>query len=91
MSQFDEWEKREKNKGRFHFKIFENAKPWHYVLLIILFVIATQLAKSKQSKFVWIGLGVFLIGIGMLIFEVTRPYCGFAIGFGFGMISSGFQ
>jgi len=58
MTQFDEWEKREKNKGRFHFKIFENAKPWHYVLLIILFVIATQLAKSKQSKFVWIGLGV---------------------------------
>jgi len=58
MNEYDEWEKRKNNSSKFQFKIFENAKPWHYVLFIILFVIATQIVKSTQSKFVWIVLGI---------------------------------
>jgi hypothetical protein len=38
----------------------------------------------------WVGLGIFLVGIGMIFFEQTKPYSWIAIGFGMGMMSSGF-
>jgi hypothetical protein len=39
----------------------------------------------------WIGLIVFCIGIIMVFFEQSRSTAFFPIGFGAGMMSSGFQ
>ena len=39
----------------------------------------------------FVGLGLFITGILMLFSAVTKPYALFAVGFGFGMITSGFS
>jgi hypothetical protein len=44
-----------------------------------------------ENKRGWIGVAVFVAGILMLFSEQTRPVAFVAIGFGLGMMSSGFQ
>lgn len=38
----------------------------------------------------WIGAGVFAVGVVMACFEATRRMSWLALGFGMGMMSSGF-
>ena len=39
----------------------------------------------------WIGLFIFLVGVGMLFFEKTKWGAYFGIGFGMGMMTTGFR
>lgn len=39
----------------------------------------------------WVGVGIFLLSIGLFWFEQTKIIAGFGTGFGMGMMSSGFQ
>lgn len=39
----------------------------------------------------WIGLLIFLSGVGMLFIEQTRSASWLALGFGMGMMASGFK
>lgn len=39
----------------------------------------------------WIGLGIFLISIPLWVWKPTRGFAPLALGFGLGMMSSGFR
>ncbi len=39
----------------------------------------------------WIGLAMFVVGVAMFFFEATKSVGYFPLGFGMGMMASGFQ
>lgn len=64
MTKMDDYNKyldEQENKGKVHFKIFKSLKPSHIVLLAVLFFVATLIAKSNQSKWIYFVLGGLVI------------------------------
>lgn len=64
MDDYDKYLEQQKNRGKFHFKLFEKTKPIHIFLFFILFVIAIWISRTNQAKWVYFvlgGLGVIFI------------------------------
>lgn len=74
MTDYDKYLEEQKNKGKVHFKIFQNLKPMHIILLAVLFFVATLIVKSNQEKWVYFVLGglVILFFISMFKQGQTR-------------------
>jgi hypothetical protein len=54
MDDYERYVLEQKDKGRFHFKLFEKIKPFHVVLFAVLFLIGSYLVKNNNnSKWVW--------------------------------------
>jgi len=61
MDEYDKYLNEQENKRKFHFKVFQNLKPLHIILLAVLFFVATLIVKSNQAKWVYFVLGGLVI------------------------------
>ena len=73
MDDYESYMDGKDKKNKVPFKIFDNAKPIHIVLLAILVYVGSLIAKNNDSKWVY---GV-LIGFGVLyLFSVMKQTSG---------------
>lgn len=70
MSEFEEYIKTTKGQSGFSFKLWENIKPFHILILGALFFLGNKLYSTDQSKTVLIGGGVIVL---IYLFSLSRP------------------
>jgi len=70
MNNYEEYLESRENKSKFSFKIWNQAKPLHIILLAVLVLIGNQIYQNnKDNQFVWIIVG----GLGVLyLFSLTK-------------------
>lgn len=65
MEDYDQYLEDQKNRGKFHLKLFENLKPWHILVFAGLVLVASLIIKSNPGAqwvyFVLGGLGVLFV------------------------------